>query len=123
MERLDVMLELIADQAPALFVVDGVGYEGHVESCVGGTVVAVARPAGGGERTRYQWQFAQITDFGPADERPAAEEDEDPMMQQARELAARAHEYSELSLAERLLRGRATQGSREDGNHSTTRRG
>lgn len=111
------MLDLIVDQAPALFVVDGVGYEGHVESCVSGTVVAVARPiGGGGERTRHQWQFAEIEDFGPADV-PAAEADEDPMMMQARELAARAHEYSELSLAERLLRGRATQGGRNHGDH------
>lgn len=104
---LDLMLDLIVEQAPALFVVDGVGYEGHVESCVAGNVVAIARPLAGGERRRYEWDVkTQVQDFGRADEAPEVMEDEDPMMQQARELAARAHEFSELSLAERLLRTR-----------------
>lgn len=115
MEDAERMLELETQQLPALFVVDGVGYEGHVESCTGGTVVAVARRLGSGPRQRYVWSYGQIDDFGRADVGPEPSEPEDPMMQTARVLVARAHEERGLSLAERLLRGKPTGGDDDDG--------
>jgi hypothetical protein len=105
-ERFDLVMSLVAEQAPAMFSVDGVIYEGHVQSCLKGEVIAVARPYGTRDtRQEYRWALRDIRDIDRLVE-AGVTEDEDPLMQQARELAARAQEYSGLSLAERLLADR-----------------
>lgn len=104
-DRFDLVMELILEQAPALLSVDGVVYEAHVQSCLHGEVTAVARRYGTRDRRQEQrWPLTVIDDIARLE---AGEESvEDPLMQQAREMAARAQEYDGLSLAERLLADR-----------------
>ena len=112
-DRFDLVMSLVVEQAPALFNVDGVIYEGHVQSCLAGEVVAVARPYGTRDtRREHRWALSDIHDIDRLVEAGAVEV-EDPLVEQARELAARAQEYSGLSLAERLLvdRNRGEHGS------------
>src|SRR4051812_33699763 len=101
-DELELILDLVAEQAPALLAVDGVVYEGHIQSCLRGTVVAVARPVGRGQpRAEYQWRLADVQ-IGRQVE-PESVEEADELQMQARELAEAAREYGELSLAERVL--------------------
>jgi hypothetical protein len=105
MNRFDLLMALIDEQAPALMSVDGVVYEGHVQSCLLGEVAVVARRYGTRDTRRaYRWDLEEITDIDRLTE--SGDEVEDPLMQQSRELAARAQEYNGLSLAERLLADR-----------------
>lgn len=101
-------MALAGEQVPAIFNVDGVIYEGHVQSCLAGEVVAVARLYGSRDvRQQHQWTLGQILDMDRLHEPDElADEPEDPLVRQARELAARAEEYGRLSLAERLLMDR-----------------
>lgn len=102
-ERFDLLMELVDEQAPALFDVAGVIYEGHVQSCLSGEVAVVARPYGTRDiRQEHRWALTDIRDIDRLVE-AGGEESEDPLIEQARELAARAREYDGLSLAERLL--------------------
>ena len=106
----ELLARLVDEQAPALFVVSNAGYAGHALALHGEQLVVYVRPVlCDAERAMAVWDVAEIQDVGPAQAPPAAEH-EDPMMQTARELVARAREYSQLSLAERLLRAKATQG-------------
>lgn len=99
-------MDLILDQAPALICVEGTVYEAHVQSCLGGEVAAVARPYGTRDaRREYRWHVDVIDDIGRL-EAGGDEPPEDPLMQQARDMAARAQAYDGLSLAERLLADR-----------------
>jgi hypothetical protein len=60
-DELDLILELVSEQAPALLAVDGVVYEGHIQSCHRGTVVAVARSVGSRQpRAEYRWALADV---------------------------------------------------------------
>jgi hypothetical protein len=43
-EQFELLMTLVDEQLPALFAVGGVVYVGHVQSCLAGEVVAVARP-------------------------------------------------------------------------------
>jgi hypothetical protein len=102
-DELDLILELVAEQAPALVAVDGVVYEGYIQSCLRGTVVAVARPVGArGPRAEYQWKLADVQ-IGRQVEAESVEE-ADELQLRARELA---EQFGELSLAERVLSERA----------------
>lgn len=102
-DRFDLVMALVDEQAPALFDVGGVIYEGHVQSCLMGEVTAIARPYGTRDtRQEYRWVLGEIAIDRLQDD-AGGEEPEDPLMQQARELADRAKEYDGLSLAERLL--------------------
>jgi hypothetical protein len=105
-DRFDLLMTLVADQAPALFDINGLIFEGHVQSCLAGEVVAVARPYGTRDvRQEYRWCLEEIRDIDLLVE-AGADELEDPLIEQARDLAARAQEYDGLSLAERLLADR-----------------
>jgi hypothetical protein len=109
-DRFDLLMSLVAEQAPALFDVGGVIYEGHVQSCLAGEVVAVARLYGTRDvRQECRWDNSEIRDIGRLAE--AGEESEDPLVVQARDLAARAVQYDGLSLAERLLADRISKGA------------
>lgn len=103
-ERAELLLGLVAEQAPALVSVGGKLYEGHIQSCLAGEVVAFARPYGTREnRQEYRWELKVIDDIGRQEAAGAEDGDEDPLMVTARELAAQAAEYDGLSLAERLI--------------------
>lgn len=106
-DRSELIMDLIGEQAPALLVVDGVVYEGHLQSCVRGVVTAVVRAHGTHvAREALHWPLVEISDVGRADE--PAEEPEDPLIGVARELAAAA----DGSLAEILLRTHTTRRER-----------
>lgn len=105
-DRFDLVMTLVAEQAPALIDVGGAIYEGHVQSCLAGEVVAVARLYGTRDvRQEHRWTIGEIRDIDQLRE-AGADEPEDPLIVQARDLAARAQEYGGLSLAERLLADR-----------------
>jgi hypothetical protein len=105
-DRFELLMALAGEQAPAIFNVDGVIYEGHVQSCLAGEVVAVARLYGSRDvRQEHRWTLGQILDMDRLVE-PDELEPEDELVRQARELAARAEAYGRLSLAERLLMDR-----------------
>jgi hypothetical protein len=109
-DELDLILELVSEQAPALLAVDGVVYEGHIQSCHRGTVVAVARSVGSRQpRAEYRWALGDVQ-LARQVEPESVEADE--LQLQARELAEAAREYGELSLAERVLREREMDGRR-----------
>jgi hypothetical protein len=109
-DRFELLMALVAEQAPAIFNVDGVIFEGHVQSCLAGEVVAIARPYGTRDvRQERRWNIGQIHDFDRLVE--AADEPEDPLVEQARDLAARAQDYDRLSLAERLVADRIPKGA------------
>jgi hypothetical protein len=110
-DELDLILELVSEQAPALLAVDGVVYEGHIQSCHGGTVVAVARSVGSRQpRAEYRWALADVQLARQVE--PESVEEADELQLQARELVEVAREYGELSLAERVLREREMDGRR-----------
>lgn len=103
-EHAELMMDLVAEQAPALIVVDGTVYEAHVQSCLQGEIVAVARPYGTRDpRQEYRWELRVIDDIGRLEPGSAEDGNEDPLMVTARELAAQAQVYDGLSLAERLV--------------------
>jgi hypothetical protein len=109
-DRFELLMALAGEQAPAIFNVDGVIYEGHVQSCLAGEVVAVARPYGTRDvRQEHRWTLVQILDMDRLLE--PDDEPEDPLVRQARDLAARAQEYDRLSLAERLVADRIPKGA------------
>lgn len=106
-DRFELLMDLVAEQAPALFSVGGTVYEGHVQSCLSGVVVAVVRPYGTRDtREEHRWALADVDDIDRLAEAGDDVDDEDPLMATARDLAARAEEYEGLSLAERLIRER-----------------
>jgi hypothetical protein len=105
---LDFVLEAAETQEPALFLVDGEVWEGHVAGCAGGVVDAVVRPIRQTQPyTGQRWSLDQIAHVGkrePEDD----DEAEDELFRSARLMVEQAREYSEMSLAERILRNRAT---------------
>jgi hypothetical protein len=104
-EQFELLMTLVDEQLPALFAVGGVVYVGHVQSCLAGEVVAVARPYGTRDtRQEYRWALDEIRDMGRLQE--AGTEPDDPLIEQAHALATQAQEYDRLSLAERLLANR-----------------
>jgi hypothetical protein len=81
-------------------------WEAHLQSCLAGTIVAVARPLGVQrpfEQERFELEtvaeLAPWPEPGEASEEPANE-----LSKMAAEMAAQAREYEGLSLAERLVR-------------------
>jgi hypothetical protein len=109
-ERYTLVMQLIADQAPALFAVDGRVYEGRIESCLRGQLTAVTRAYGTrDEYRRCSWLLHEI-DIAPV-EAEAPADDEDLLIEQARAMSAQAKEYDELSLAERLVADRIPRGA------------
>lgn len=101
------ILEAAESQAPVLFLVDGRVWEGHIQSCLDGLVVAVARPAGQSLPSAEQrWRLEEIVQMGPAESSGDDGEDEDELFTQARLMAEQARDYGEMSLAERLLKER-----------------
>jgi hypothetical protein len=106
-DRFNLLMDLIDEQAPALMSVEGIVYEGHVQSCLQGEVRVVARAYGTRDtRREYRWDLDAISDIDRLTDAGDDELVEDPLIQQARDMAARAHEYDGLSLAERLLADR-----------------
>jgi hypothetical protein len=106
-DRFNLLMDLIDEQAPALMSVEGIVYEAHVQSCLQGEVRVVARAYGTRDtRREYRWDLDAISDIDRLTDGDDDELVEDPLIQQARDMAARAHEYDGLSLAERLLADR-----------------
>jgi hypothetical protein len=110
----DFLFSVAASQERVALLVDGIVWEGHIASCVGGTVVAVCRPAGM-QRSfeEKRWQLAEIEQMGrleTADEL----ETRDPLQDYARNLMDQARAYSELSLAEQLVHRHFNQGEQRD---------
>jgi hypothetical protein len=100
--QVELLVDLGAEQQPAIVLVAGVVWEAHLESVLSGTVVAAARAVGlGGDWERMSWQLAEIEDLAAKPEE--YEEPDDPLQVHARELAAQARRYAELPLAERIL--------------------
>lgn len=118
--RFALVMKLVDEQSPALFAADGLIYEGRMESCWRGEVVAVARLYGTDEpRVRHRWRLEdiEVTEFSVAAEEPA---EEDPLMTHARELRERADEYNSMSLAEQLLVNRIPPRGSHDRCHTGT---
>jgi hypothetical protein len=107
-DRLDFILEAAESQEPVLFLVDGEVWEGHIESCLDGVVDAVVRPIRQTQPyTGQRWSLDQIADMGRR-EPEGDDEAEDELFRSARRMVDQAREYGEMSLAERILRQRAT---------------
>jgi hypothetical protein len=105
-ERFDLLMALVDEQAPALMNVGGVIYEGHVQACLQGRLTVVARPYGTRDiRKEFTWALAEVIDIDRLrDDVPS--EPEDPLVEHARGMAVQAEVYDGLSLAERLLEER-----------------
>jgi hypothetical protein len=111
-DRRSVLERLLAWDTPALFIVAGQAYEGHVLGVIVDVVVAFCRPLGTREsRQEYRWRLAELDDVGPA-LTTAVEEPEDPLQALGRELAAQARD--DASLAERLLSRKSGKNHLED---------
>jgi hypothetical protein len=103
-----MILEAVVNQEPMLFLVDGEVWEGHIADCTDGVVCAVVRRI---RQTRpyteRRWRLEQIADMGKQ-EPEQDDEPEDELLAGARLMVQQAREYGEMSLAERILRNRAT---------------
>lgn len=110
--RYALIMQLIADQAPAWFAIHGKVYEGRIESCLRGELTAVMRAYGThDEYQRRSWLLNVIDDIA-AVEAEAPADDDDPLIEQARAMSAQAKEYDGLSLAERLVADRIPRGAK-----------
>lgn len=107
-DRVAFILDALDDQEPLLFLVAGEVWEGHMQSCVEGAVVAVVRQAGAthpyGER---RWRLEDIADMARREPEGDDDEEDDGLFAQARRMTELARDYGEMSLAERLLKDRA----------------
>lgn len=104
-----------SDQEPVLVLVDGRVWEGHIQDLALDTVVAVVRPVGTqGSYTEQRWHLDQIADMSLRSLEGDEQEAEDELFANARLMVQQAREYGEMSLAERLLKERAT---REEQHH------
>lgn len=109
-KRVALILKLVEGQHRAVFSVQGVIWDGFVLSCLYGRLNVVARPYGTDEaREDHTWDLGEVNDIGFFEE-DADEEEADSLMGTARELAGRAREWDELSLAEQLVRNRIPRG-------------
>jgi hypothetical protein len=99
----DFLIDVASTQERIALLVEGIVWEGHVQSCIGGTVVAIVRPAGM-ERSFEEkaWQLEEIEQMGRLDDEPQDVRD-DPLQVYARRLRDQARAHGELSLAERIV--------------------
>lgn len=107
MSDIAFILDAYNRQEAVLFLVDGRVWEGQVQSCLLGTVVAVVRPVGNtGSYTERRWHLDEIADMSLRS--PEGDEQvEDELFASARLMVEQAREYGEMSLAERMLKERA----------------
>lgn len=97
-QRASFLLDVANSQERVLFLIERRAWEGYVESCVMGTVVAVIRLAGTRDAfIRREVALTSIRDMVRVE--PSKGGTEDPLLARARELVAQAH----MSLAERLV--------------------
>lgn len=102
--KADFLLDVAGTQERVVLVADRVVWEAHIQAAIGGTVVAVARPAGmEGAFEEHRWRLGDITDMARAEE-TRENEGADPLQEVADALAERARQERELPLAERLVR-------------------
>lgn len=109
--RAQFLLDVAASQERVLLLAVGVVWEGHIESCVDGTVVAVVRPVGLERQFEQKtWHLEHIEQMARAED-AQAEEGTDPLQVYARSLAEEARAYGRRSLAEQLVHERMNRGS------------
>jgi hypothetical protein len=103
-EKVAMILRVVDGQEPMLFLVDGQVWEGHITSCLMGELVAVVRLVGTRTpRIEQRWRLDAVTEMARGE--PDGDEPvEDELLARARGMIEQAREYSELTLAERVLR-------------------